>query len=73
MRNVIVIGASAGGIPAIAKFLSGIEITVDAAILVVVHLSKNSNSQIIANRFQKDTKMHCVVAAEGMKIQSGFL
>src|SRR4051794_30724486 len=71
IRNIIVIGASAGGFPAIKEVLSGIPAEADAAVLLVVHLSKKSNSQAITIGFQKVTELTCNVAEDGMIVKRG--
>lgn len=38
-RNIIVIGASAGGFEGIKKIVAGLPVDLDAAILVVGHMS----------------------------------
>ncbi|WP_156879259.1 chemotaxis protein CheB [Salinimicrobium xinjiangense] len=40
-RNIIVIGASAGGIPAVNNLLSGFTSEMDVAVIVVIHVSRN--------------------------------
>lgn len=71
MRNLIVIGASAGGLTAIGKLLSDLPAELDAAVLIVLHLSKKSNSEIIAGTFQKKTRFRCWEAADEMEILAG--
>ncbi|HEX9978952.1 MAG TPA: chemotaxis protein CheB [Flavobacterium sp.] len=72
LRNIIVIGASAGGIPALKEVVSGLKAD-DAAVLVVLHLSRNSNSEIIASGLRKHTPLTCVVGSEGMELRKGYL
>jgi two-component system chemotaxis response regulator CheB len=73
VRNIIVIGASAGGFPIINKLLAGFSGKEDAAFIAVVHMSRKSNSGIIANTFQKNTALKCTVASDGMEIKKGHL
>jgi two-component system chemotaxis response regulator CheB len=73
VRNLIVIGASAGGFEAIAKVISGFSPNDEAAVIVVIHMSRKSNSRIIADMFSKSTSLHCLIAAEGMPIERGHL
>ena len=44
IRNLIVIGASAGGIRAIIKVIEGFPENIDAAIMIVIHLSRKSSA-----------------------------
>ncbi|MDT0687709.1 chemotaxis protein CheB [Autumnicola psychrophila] len=73
IRNIIVIGASAGGLPAINEVISGLSADMDVAVMVVIHVSKKSNSQHIANSFQKNTGLNCGVAINGMSLKKGHL
>ncbi|HEX8270708.1 MAG TPA: chemotaxis protein CheB [Flavobacterium sp.] len=72
-RNLIVIGASAGGIPAITKVLSGFSDKIDAAILVVLHVSRKSDSNVLATIFQKHTSLQCGIATDGTKVRKGHV
>jgi len=71
MRNIIVIGASAGGIGAVKKMVMGLSADLDAAFVVVLHLSTKSNAQNIADILQKQTSLRCLVARDNMLIESG--
>lgn len=71
MRNLIVIGASAGGINAISKIIEGLPDTIDAAVMIVLHLSVKSNPTIISEIFQKNTSLECLVATDGTVIERG--
>lgn len=73
IRNVIVIGASAGGIPAINTVLGGLPEKINAAVIVVLHVSIKSNSQHIANSFQRNSSLSCSVAANEVPLQKGHL
>jgi two-component system chemotaxis response regulator CheB len=73
MRNIIVIGASAGGIAALLRLLGGLKSSMDAAFFVVQHLSQQSNAQNIIGLFQKQTSLSCEIASDGYAFQSGHL
>jgi len=73
VRNVIVIGASAGGFNAIGQVVSQLSPKDDVAVLVVVHISRKSNSEAIAATFQRMTNLTCVVATDGMQLERGHL
>jgi two-component system chemotaxis response regulator CheB len=72
-RNLIVIGASAGGLSAIEQLLERMPAHMDAAIIVVIHVSRKSNGKIIAGTFQKYTNLTCVAAVDGETIQKNHL
>jgi two-component system chemotaxis response regulator CheB len=71
IRNLIVIGASAGGIKAISKIINGLPETIDAAIMVVLHLSRKSNPENIVQIFQRNTSLKCLVAKDETEIEKG--
>ena len=73
IKNLIVIGASAGGLGAISQVLSGLSDNLDAAVLVVIHISRKSNAAAIASVFQRKTNLVCVPAQDGMHITKGHL
>jgi two-component system chemotaxis response regulator CheB len=71
IRNLIAIGASAGGIRAIIKVIEGFPETIDAAIMIVLHLSRKSSSENIIEIFQRHTTLKCEVALDKMEIERG--
>lgn len=71
IRNLIAIGASAGGIKAIIKVLEGFPETIDAAIMIVLHLSRKSSSENIVEIFQRHTALQCEVAKDMMPLEKG--
>ena len=71
IRNLIAIGASAGGIRAIIKVIEGFPETIDAAIMIELHLSRKSSSQNIIEIFQRHTTLKCEVAQDMMEIEKG--
>ena len=70
VKNIIVIGASAGGISAVARLVATFKEELDAAIFVVIHLSRQSKSDVILNFIQKETSMTCKLAEDGEVIQN---
>jgi two-component system, chemotaxis family, protein-glutamate methylesterase/glutaminase len=73
MRNIIVMGASAGGIPAIKQVIRQLPADIDAAIVIVIHVSPKSDSAVIANSFQKSTVLTCKEAADMMPLERGCI
>lgn len=69
-KKVVVIGASAGGIDAVARVLSGLSPNVPAAFFVVVHLNATVPS-MLAQILGRRTKLDVISAEDGMPIQSG--
>lgn len=72
-RNIIVMGASAGGIPAINAVIQGLSHQMNIAVMVVLHVSRTSSATKIVNSFRKNTDLTCEVAEHGMRIQKGHL
>ena len=73
VRNLIVIGASAGGLPAVNEAISGLNPDMDLAVVVVIHVSRKSNCENIANSFRRNSALNSQVAKNGMTLQKGHL
>ncbi|MBG6233463.1 two-component system chemotaxis response regulator CheB [Pedobacter sp. CAN_A7] len=73
VKNIIVIGASAGGIAAVSRLASTFKSDLDAAIFVVIHLSPLSKSDVILNFIQKQTFLKCKIAKEGERMELGTI
>jgi len=71
VRNIITIGASAGGIAAVSKLVAGFKKDFDAAVFIVIHISRNSLTEIILGQIQKQTELKCILPADGEEIQNG--
>lgn len=67
--NLIVIGASAGGFAAVSKLLATFNDDLNAAVFVVIHISRNSDADIVCKMLQKQTRLHCQVALDGQTIK----
>lgn len=70
VKSVIVVGASAGGLQAISELLEKIPENLDAAILVVLHLSRHSLSNVLVHHLQKRTVFTCSIPQNGERIQA---
>jgi two-component system chemotaxis response regulator CheB len=53
IKNIIVIGASAGGIKAINQLFEKMPPNLPVAFFIVIHVSKNSQPDIIVQQLQK--------------------
>jgi two-component system chemotaxis response regulator CheB len=71
IRNIITIGASAGGIAAVSKLVAGFKKEFDAAVFIVIHISRNSLTEIILGQIQKQTELQCLLPTDGEEIQNG--
>lgn len=67
------IGASAGGIPAVKTIISGLSHQMEIVVIVVIHVSRKSNSARIANAFQKETTLICKEASNRTLLERGNL
>ena len=69
-RDIVVIGASAGGIEAVETLLSGFSSTLQATIFVVIHISAESPS-MLAQIFDRASPLKVKTAEDGEAIRQG--
>jgi len=67
-ENIIVVGASAGGMNAVSRFLASLKEDVNASIFIVIHLSGNSMAEIIVNHLQKFSEFPCKIPKDNETI-----
>ncbi|MBC7448790.1 MAG: chemotaxis protein CheB [Hymenobacteraceae bacterium] len=72
---VIVIGTSAGGMPALTNLICQLPKSLPAALLVVQHLAPSSSGEFLVDRLNRhcDTALASHLARDGMRIQAGHL
>jgi two-component system, chemotaxis family, protein-glutamate methylesterase/glutaminase len=68
---IVVIGASAGGQETICKLIASLPQRLNAAIFVVIHISRYGIENFLANRLQKCTMLHCRSAVDAGAIEPG--
>jgi two-component system chemotaxis response regulator CheB len=73
VKNLVVIGASAGGINALIQLVGNLPAGLPIAVFVVIHMSKQSQAGIITNRLQKSTPYNCRVAENDTTIEAGHI
>lgn len=73
LKNIIVIGASAGGLQAITTLISKIPVSLPTAVFVVLHVSKRSIGEVLIQHFQRNTSLKCRIPADEEAIKSGYL
>lgn len=64
VNNIITIGTSAGGIAAVSALISTFGPDLDAAVFVVIHMSRNSMVEIILGTIQRLTSLKCILPAD---------
>ncbi len=72
-KFVIVVGASAGGLKALSEFAGQLKIGIDAAVFIVMHLSRTSISDFLMLQIQKFTEFPCKMAIDGTSIEAGHI
>jgi two-component system chemotaxis response regulator CheB len=70
---LIVIGTSAGGMPALVELVAQLPGTLPAAVLVVQHLAPDSNGEHLRQRLARHTGLDCYLASDGQPLEAGTL
>jgi len=70
---VIVVGASAGGMKAFKELLAQIKGKLNAAIVIVPHLSSYNNEAFLLNQLQSVSNWPCVLVKNEIPIQRGMV
>ena len=73
IKSIIVVGASAGGLPAIGELLEKIPKNLDAAIFIVLHVSQHSSGTVLAKYLQNKTGFVCRVIENEEPIKLGHV
>jgi two-component system chemotaxis response regulator CheB len=71
--HLIVIGTSAGGMPALTRLVAQLPTTLTAAVLVVQHLSPDSTGEPLVTRLNAHTGLHCQLATNEAPLEAGHL
>lgn len=69
-HNIIVIGASAGGVEAVTQLVRSLPADIPAAIFVVIHIAAHSNS-VLPQILQRRSSLPATHPKDGDKIQHG--
>lgn len=70
VRNIITVGASAGGLEAVTRLIRNFNTNMDVAIFIVIHLSTASKSDVIAKIIQRFTTFKCMVPVDQQEIEN---
>lgn len=71
-RNIVVMGASAGGVEALQTVVAGLPRDLPAAVFVVLHVMPGGTS-VLASILQRATRMIVTSAADGESVRSGHI
>jgi two-component system chemotaxis response regulator CheB len=69
-RDVVVIGASAGGIEALQRLLGTLPVSLPAAVLIVLHTGSHAGNRL-AEIFQRSSPLRVVAAQDGAPLRHG--
>jgi len=70
---VVGIGASAGGLNAIQEIISQFPADLNAAVFIVLHVSKLGMPEFMIERMKKNTRLDCKIAKQDDKIVPGTI
>jgi|SRR5664279_1574375 len=72
-KFVIVVGTSAGGLSALSELAGQLKTGMDAAVFIVMHLSRTSISDFLVHRLQPLTELTCEIAIDGAAIEKDHI
>jgi two-component system chemotaxis response regulator CheB len=72
-HQVVVIGTSSGGLNALIKLVSQLQVDFSASILVVKHISADATGDVLLNALNKNSKLICAHAQNGTTPLPGHL
>ncbi|MEU4419895.1 chemotaxis protein CheB [Actinoplanes sp. NPDC024001] len=72
-RNVVVIGASAGGIEALQRLLSGIAPGLQASVLIVVHTAPSNTRGMLTAVLASHSSLPVATAVDGQQLLPGLV
>lgn len=70
IKNIITVGASAGGIEGVSTFLNTLSTDVDVAVFVVIHLPAQAIMEVVVRQLERNSKFPCLVPADGDEIKA---
>ncbi|TGE13848.1 chemotaxis protein CheB, partial [Hymenobacter elongatus] len=71
--HVIVIGTSAGGMPALCQLVARLPADLPAAVLIVQHFAPDSSGQHLIDRLARNTPLRCRLPVNGEEVTPGTL
>ncbi|MEJ6981795.1 chemotaxis protein CheB [Pedobacter sp. P351] len=73
ITKIVVVGASAGGLKAVAELISKFPKNNNISVFIVLHVSKNSIGPVIVTHIQKHTSLICEIPSNGDLIKPGHI
>jgi two-component system chemotaxis response regulator CheB len=70
-RNVVVVGASAGGLEALDTLVGGLPTDLPASIFVIQHMAPQNSGIALLQRLGRHKAFHCALAKNGEKFKPG--
>ena len=70
---IIVIGASAGGLNAVIELVCQLPDKINAAVFIVLHLSRTAIGDVLVTKIQKKTSLPCILAQDQKAIEPGHI
>lgn len=72
-RNIIAIGASAGGLAAIDKLIAQLRGDIPASIFIVQHMAADANGEALLHHLRKHETLACKLAVDGETFKPGTI
>ncbi|QIL75161.1 chemotaxis protein CheB [Hymenobacter sp. HDW8] len=69
--HLIVVGASAGGMPALCRLAEQLPTALSAAVLIVQHFAPDSSGWHLVERLARHTSLTCLLPSDGDRIEAG--
>jgi two-component system, chemotaxis family, protein-glutamate methylesterase/glutaminase len=69
-RNLVVMGASAGGVEALQRVIAELPVTLKACVLIVLHTSPDSGT-LLPRIFQRSSRLPVMEAQDAMPLRNG--
>lgn len=72
-KSIVVIGASAGGLDALAEMVQHLQKGLDVAYCIVLHLSRKGIGDFVVHRLSQITSLNCSLAKDGAALKKDHI